>query len=126
MSRGIFQHSIGALAGLFACPTCHGELGIEYCGAGDEGFLTCVACGSAVPVIDGFVHFVDTTSFSGQPPAARLEELRAELTGDPDAYARFVDQAWKRPVFEPYAVYAPFNEATRALYPLIAALRAQL
>ncbi len=127
MSRGIFQHSIGALAGLFACPSCHGALSIERCGAGDEeGFLVCLRCASAVPLIDGFAHFADAAPLAGGPPAAQLEALRAELTGDPQAYAGFADQAWKRPVFEPYAAYAPFNEATRALYPLIETLRSQL
>ena len=60
------------------------------------------------------------------PNIAALRALEEEMAGDPGAYRRFVDQAQQRPVFEPYAAFAPFNEASRALYPLIPALRRHL
>lgn len=82
-------------------------------------FLVCQVCGTAAPVVDGFARFCETG------PLGQRENFSA-MSGDPEAYARFVEQAWRRPAFEPYAAFAPFNEATRALYPLIEALRAHL
>ncbi len=109
MSRGISQRSTGSLAETFACPACHGALSEQE---GSNGaFLVCRSCGTAAPLVDGFAHFNEAG------PLSRFENLAA-IEVDPQAYSRFVDQAWRRPVFEPYAAYAPFNEATRALYPL--------
>jgi acyl-coenzyme A synthetase/AMP-(fatty) acid ligase len=42
------------------------------------------------------------------------------------AYARFLSRAAERGGLDLYAAFEPFNEATRALYPLIGALRAHL
>src|SRR5262245_39432313 len=117
MSRGISQISSGFLSDVFACPDCHGSL-VEQQGA-DGAFLVCEACRTAAPIVDGLVHFNETVSLT------RFENTAA-IEVDPQAYSRFVEQAWRRPVFEPYAAFAPFNEATRALYPLIQTLRAHL
>jgi hypothetical protein len=100
MSRGISQHAIGSLAEIFACPACHGNL-TEQQGS-DGAFLICRTCGTAAPLVDGFAHFNETV------PLARFESTAA-LEVDPQAYSRFVDQAWRRPVFEPYAAFAPLD-----------------
>ncbi len=110
MSRGISQHSILSLTDIFACPACHGGLENEPGRSGS--FLLCHACGTAVPVADGFALFTEAGPLTKR-------EAAPSIMGEPGAYTRFVEQAWRRPAFEPYAAFAPFNEATRALYPLI-------
>jgi len=72
-----------------------------------------------VPVADGFALFTEACPLTKR-------EAAPSIMSEPEAHARFIEQAWRRPAFEPYAAFAPFNEATRALYPLIEALRAHL
>ena len=98
----------------------HGADAVGY------GWLACDSCEVAYPVLGGFAHFGEALPAGEAPDTAGLQALEQQIAGDPRAYCRFVDQAWHRPVFEPYAAFAPFNEATRALYPLIEALRRHL
>ena len=117
-----------SLNGLFACPSCRRALSLKRCGAdaADFGWLACAPCATAVPVLRGFPHFGEFLPLVGPPGAAALAKLDRELAGEPDAYRNFVAAAARRPSFDLYAAFAPFNEATRALYPLIEALRLHL
>jgi acyl-coenzyme A synthetase/AMP-(fatty) acid ligase/SAM-dependent methyltransferase len=126
MSRGIPKLPAIARLRQFACPACYGSLKPYGAGADEYGWLTCDACKLAYPVLGGFVHFGEALPAGETPDIAGLRALEREIAGDPQAYSRFVEQASRRPSYEPYAAFAPFNEATRALYPLIPALRRHL
>ena len=126
MSRGIPKLPAIARLRQFACPACYGSLKPYGAGTDEYGWLTCEACKLAYPVLGGFVHFGEALPAGEAPDIAGLRALEREIAGDPQAYSRFVEQASRRPSYEPYAAFAPFNEATRALYPLIPALRRHL
>jgi acyl-coenzyme A synthetase/AMP-(fatty) acid ligase/uncharacterized protein YbaR (Trm112 family) len=119
---------IESLTGLLACPSCRGTLRLKRCGSDAPGFgwLVCVPCGTAVPVRRGFAHFGESIPLADPPELARLASLDLELAGERETYRNFVAAAARRPTFDLYSAFAPFNEATRALYPLIEVLRAHL
>src|SRR5258706_1440111 len=119
---------IESLTGRLACPTCGISLQLNLCGEAAPGFgwLACAPCASAIPVLRGFAHFGETFPLSEAPEVAVLQKLDRELAGEPAVFRAFVAAAARRPTFDLYAAFAPFNEATRALYPLIEALRSHL
>src|SRR5476649_1484409 len=109
MSRGIPQIAANSKLRHFACPACHGPLKPHGADAGVYGWLACESCRIAYPVLRGFAHFGEPLPAGDEPDLADLQALEQQLAGDPQAYRRFVDQAWRRPIFEPYAAFAPFN-----------------
>jgi hypothetical protein len=110
MSRGIFPTLTDCVARHFACPACHGALKPHAAVSGGYGWLACDACKIAYPVLSGFVHFGEPLPAGAVLEIAGLRALDQRLAGDPQAYRQFVDQAWRRPVFEPYAAFAPTSK----------------
>ncbi|MCZ6782589.1 MAG: AMP-binding protein [Proteobacteria bacterium] len=88
------------------------------------GALRCPGCEQATPIFAGFPLFGDAFPCPGEPTLDALREREQALFGDGQRYARFIREKRRRPVVDPYAWYRPFNEATRALLPLLAVLRA--
>lgn len=56
----------------------------------------------------------------------RTEALHAELQAQLPAYEEFLRRKNRRPVFDAYVGFQPFNEATKAFFPFVALLRRQL
>jgi acyl-coenzyme A synthetase/AMP-(fatty) acid ligase len=112
---------------LFVCATCRAALEFRRIDARDiSGWLICHTCGSAYPVFDGVVHFPDAMPAAGDLGPQSHDELREQLIGSREKYERFLSLAARRPTFDLYAAFQPFNEATRSIYPFIDALRSIL
>ena len=79
------------------------------------------------PVLAGFALFTEADPTLASIDSLReLKELEQQLFGDRSEYQRFVEQKWRRPNRDAYAAFQPFNESTRALYPLVPLIREQL
>src|SRR5262245_24586291 len=85
------------------CPSCRGGL------AAEERLLQCGSCGWTIPVVDGFVMV--TEGFDGTAKEERLAEIEARCFGDAADYAEFVRRKGRRPSFDAYAAFQPFNDA---------------
>lgn len=115
------------LAALLACPSCRGDLEVdcleEQAGEIELAALTCPACQLVVPVCHGFALFAEARPHPARPLAAWLAELSGRLFGSTADYRRFVAQKALRGVTDSYAAFQPFNESSRAIYPLLPLLR---
>lgn len=113
-----------------ACPSCRGPYALEPI---DErrgrvlgGGLICTACRTVVPLCAGFALFPETRPYDGAWTRADVDRVEAETMGDPARYAAFVRDKHERPSRDAYAVFQPFNEATRSFLPLVPLLRRRL
>ncbi|CAA0102035.1 Uncharacterised protein [BD1-7 clade bacterium] len=85
-------------------------------------WLVCDACERYTPVINGFPLFSETVQSSAALPAPLLNLFKE----NPTSYPRYMQQKQDRNILEVYAALQPFNESTRALFPLLAALQEKL
>lgn len=111
---------------VFACQACRASLRLlrlDNQFRSWNGWLICDSCRTAVPIFDGFAHFVDAVPSSDDLSQERLRDLEHRVIGPPEKYERFIEIASRRPSFDLYAAFQPFNEATRAFYPLVDVLR---
>lgn len=97
----------------FRCLSCREDL-VSHRYASEEGRVTsaelaCPSCGGATPVIQGFPLFSETSS--GLRGREKLDSLAGTLFKPRSAVAEFIYQQSRRPVFDAYAAYYPFNEA---------------
>jgi acyl-CoA synthetase (AMP-forming)/AMP-acid ligase II/SAM-dependent methyltransferase/uncharacterized protein YbaR (Trm112 family) len=90
------------------------------------GTLRCRGCGVAVPLAEGFALFNEAFVPGEAWPWPDAEAMAARFFGDAAAYARFLEAKRLRPQVDAYAAFQPFNESTRALYPVLEVLRAAL
>lgn len=88
------------------------------------GILTCPDCGIAVPVIAGFPLFNDARPLAADNSENWLEQLQDKLVVT--EYHLFLHEKVIRGYTDLYAAFQPFNESTRALYPLLPMLREKL
>ena len=119
MHRDSLQH--------LACPSCrcsyeqfaeiHTEARIE------RAILSCPQCRVAVPVVNGFPLFDEARPWAPGSDEAWLGELHKEKFSDQVQYQRFLEEKAQRGTSDLYAAFQPFNESTRALYPLLELLR---
>ena len=93
------------LLDVVACRHCRSALRSE------GGSLICSACDHSHPVVES-VPVLD-----GSVAAPRI---------DRDAYRAFLRAKARRPVWDAYAAFHPFNESARALLPLVPLLRERL
>lgn len=97
----------------FSCPSCRVVLaGRSYVSDGGRmisGELECPSCARSVPVIQGFPLFPEISD--GPAGAMRIDSLESELFKPRPEVAEFVYRQSRRPVFDAYAAYYPFNEA---------------
>ena len=87
-----------------------------------RGWLVAADGGAAYPVLRGFVVFDDALSALPDDAKAALDSLEARLFASRAEFADFVHHKVRRPAFDVYAAWQPFNEASRALDPLLAVL----
>ena len=93
----------------------------------DYAVLRCPESGRTHPVLSGFPLFTESLPVTPGPyDLHALKTAEDELFGDPLEYACFVEQKWRRPHRDAYAAFQPFNESTRAFYPLVPLLRERL
>ena len=92
----------------------------------DAGWLTHRAGTCAVPLLRGML-FPDQLDWPlPELLGPRLAQLRAAIEDKLPAYEEFVRRKARRPTYDAYACFEPFNEATRALLPFVALLRQHL
>ncbi|HEY9036956.1 MAG TPA: hypothetical protein VIM96_09625 [Pseudomonadales bacterium] len=101
---------------LLACPHCHAPLQHR------APWLHCAACQTAWPVLAGFPCFAHPLPAADANDAQHQTLMREQL-GDAGAYQHLIDEKQRRGHFDLYAAFQPFNESTRALYPLLPLLR---
>lgn len=76
-----------------------------------------------VPIIDKLYFFNESDMFPGQVMETKFQKLE-KLLGDQMQYEIFLQQKARRPNYDMYACFQPFNEASKALYPFFKKLRA--
>lgn len=88
-----------------------------------RAILSCPSCRVAVPVIEGFPLFGEARPWAPGSDEGWVDRLHRERFGDPAGYGAFLREKVLRGTSDLYAAFQPFNESTRALYPLLPLLR---
>jgi acyl-coenzyme A synthetase/AMP-(fatty) acid ligase len=83
--------------------------------------LTCPKCFVTIPVLNGFPLFNEQHLV-----VSDLSKLSDELFGTREEYIRFLDLKRRKPAFDLYAAFQPFNESTQAIYPILSLMRETL
>lgn len=105
-----------------ACPACRVPLRLQG-SAPERGLLLCPRCGVGTPVLGGSPLFHEETAGVPEDLEAYLAALEARALGDAAEHERFLRAKRRRPVFDAYAAFSPWNEAQRAIVPLLPLLR---
>lgn len=101
-----------------SCPLCGGSLAWEHTNSTEEnGWLTCPACQARTPVMGGIVFFTETEMNVGD--RRDLDRWREDLAGNDEKWNDYLEQRERRQTIDPYAAFAPFNEAHRAAIPML-------
>jgi uncharacterized protein YbaR (Trm112 family) len=112
-----------SLLDVLACPSC--RIGFEPTAHEETdaevalGFLRCPRCAIVVPVLGGLVLFTETLLHEGLATATALADMAMRLFGSTAAYDDYRRDKRKRGVLESYAAFAPFNESTRVIEPIL-------
>lgn len=80
----------------------------------------------AYPVIGNIAFFNESDFYSEPILRAKCDELIAKTTATFDAYEQFVRKKGRRPNYDIYACFQPFNEAFKALFPFLHSLKKRL
>ncbi len=80
----------------------------------------------AFPVIGDIAFFNESDFYSEKILQDRCEQLLKSTVETVDAYEQFVRQKGRRPNYDIYACFQPFNEAFKALYPFLPSLKKRL
>ncbi|MEG3049188.1 MAG: hypothetical protein RR792_03220 [Thermomonas sp.] len=112
-----------SLLDLLACPSCRVRFDATvHAGTDDRidlGFLRCPRCAIVVPVLDGFVMFSEPLLHAGMATAPLLAEMASRLFGTEADFVSYRRDRRQRGVVESYAAFAPFNESTRSIEPVL-------
>lgn len=112
-----------SLLDLLACPSCRIRLDATVHDGADGGielgFLRCPRCAIVIPVLDGFVMFSEPLLHAGLATAERLAQMASRLFGTADEFAAYQCDKRRRGLIESYAAFAPFNESTRSIEPVL-------
>jgi acyl-coenzyme A synthetase/AMP-(fatty) acid ligase/SAM-dependent methyltransferase len=73
----------------------------------------------AVPIVDGFPFFTESRPHCESNSKAWLRDLKRTLSDPEHRYEHFARTKARRGHRDIYAAFQPFNESTRALYPLL-------
>jgi len=112
-----------------ACPQCHGPFEYQLLFEHEDeecGYLHCPKCLLSTPCVLGFPLFTETRMTADAGQTSRLHELVKQMAPGERCYEEYIEQKFKRNIFEVYAAFQPFNESTRSIYPLIDAWRKHL
>ena len=89
------------------------------------GVLACKRCATGMPVLNGFLH-ADHSVLAGQHLTLKsLKDLETNLVPRLAHFQETLQILGKR-AYDRYAAFQPFNESTRALYPLLKHIRQHL
>ncbi|WP_069470994.1 class I adenylate-forming enzyme family protein [Candidatus Marithrix sp. Canyon 246] len=106
----------------FLCLSCRENL--KWYGFNkDTGHFVCPKCGVGFPSLDGFLFFTEGKLFIDQIQSD-YDQLRKNFWGNLPDYSYFIKQ--EKSVFDSYAAFQPFNESTRALFPLLKDIAQQI
>ncbi len=118
------------ITNILECPSCANVYEVTvYEGSEtyiEKGILTCPSCYVSIPVLEGFPVFQE--QMLGHPDDIQfsLEEIENRIFGSIEVYEKFLKMKEKKPVYDYYAAFRPFNESTRAIFPLMQILRQNL
>ncbi len=112
-----------SLLDLLVCPSCRvsfdATVHIEVDGRVELGFLQCPRCAIVTPVLDGLVMFSEPLLHAGLASAPLLAEMALCLFGTESGFRAYRRDKRERGLIESYAAFAPFNESTRAIAPIL-------
>lgn len=80
----------------------------------------------SVPVVDGIIFSNEIDFFSPSNISKKLKKLNEKTRASKQNYERFIRQKGRRPNYDIYACFQPFNEAYKALFPFISILKKRL
>lgn len=80
----------------------------------------------AFPLIGDIAFFNESDFYSEKILRDKTKQLLANTAETVDAYEQFVRQKGRRPNYDIYACFQPFNEAFKALYPFLPSLKKRL
>lgn len=78
-----------------------------------------------IPKFNNLFFYNEVYKFSGDLSEKKINSID-KLANDQFSYETFLQQKSRRPNFDPYACFQPFNEAVKALYPFLKHLRLQV
>lgn len=78
-----------------------------------------------IPRINNIYFFDRFDIFPGKAVAEETKAVKSKIR-DPKEYETFLNQKARRPVFDIYASFQPFNEASKALYPFLKKLQTEV
>ena len=73
-----------------------------------------------------FIFFLEADIFRGKVEGGKAETLWTQHFHEIDQYALFLHRKGRRPLFDIYPCFQPFNEATKAFFPFINTLQSRL
>ncbi|MBP9674678.1 MAG: AMP-binding protein [Bacteriovoracaceae bacterium] len=91
----------------------------------DYGSLTCTTCKITLPIIRGFLYGQETLNSAQAYTLKELQKIESQLLPKIATYQERLKTYSKRS-YDIYAAFQPFNESTRALYPLLNHIKAHL
>jgi len=107
----------------FQCPSCRDSYEIYHAVYTEnnlkQGILNCKTCRVAIPVIKGFPLFNQSRPWSPNSGDTWVQEIKKNNFVTKSNYERFLEKKVKRGSMDYYAAFQPFNESTRAIYPLL-------
>ena len=118
-----------SLAQRVTCKSCRGLLDPIVLegrpGAVDYGVLACQRCATGMPVFNGFLHADHSVLAEQSVTLKSLKEAETKLLPRLAHFQESLQLLGKRS-YDTYAAFQPFNESTRALYPLLKHLQQHL
>lgn len=85
-----------------------------------------LAGNQAVPHINNLLFFHEVDIYQGDKTQAKADALRLKHFDQMEAYGLFLKRKGRRPLFDLYPCFQPFNEATKAFFPFIKSLQQRL
>ena len=90
------------------------------------GFISTPDETRAHPILNGFPILTETVAAEQIKTLEALKSYEDKTFGDDTAYRDFLELKLKRPAYDAYAYFQPFNESWRALIPFVPHIREHL
>ncbi|MBB64640.1 MAG: hypothetical protein CMO81_06205 [Waddliaceae bacterium] len=108
-----------------SCPNCYGDFKHNEINK-SCGSILCESCCTETPIIRGFPLFTETRLCDSPSTREQLMGWESKLCKPYEEYENFIYKKHRRPLFDSYAAFQPFNESTQSFYPFLDALKQSL